>query len=157
MDLDAYKQLARNAYRKEYVANTPIGLREKAFLYPAATLLKGGLWIAGLGLLGMVFGVALAAPVFAAGMVAVAAGLPLLHTGSRLADRRAEQALERDIENGVLLEHFRRTMLPQPPVVAPESKVATLAAKEAFNAPTQPQPPFTPFRARVSVLRPATP
>lgn len=156
MDLDAYKQLARNAYRKEYVANTPLGLREKAFLYPAAAFLKGGLWTAGLGLIGMVFGVALAAPLFAAGMIAVATGLPLLHTGSRLADRRAELALERDIENGILLEHFKRTMLPQPQGGEPDSKLATLAAKEAFNTPAPTQPQFSPFKAPVPVLRPAT-
>ena len=133
MDLDTFRHLARKAYRKEYVAKTPIGLREKVFLYPAAGMLTGGLWVAGGTLAAMMFGFAIAAPVFAAALVTVAAALPLMHFGSALADRRAEYALERDINNGVLLAHFQQNMLPQPRMETAESKLIVLSAKESFN------------------------
>ena len=44
MNLDALKELARTAYRKEYAANTPMGFAEKIFYYPAVACFAGGLW-----------------------------------------------------------------------------------------------------------------
>ena len=172
MDLEGFKQLARNAYRKEYVAKTPVSFREKAFLYPAATMLKGGAWIAAAALTAMIFGVTAAAPVLAVSLLSVAAALPLMHFGSTLHDRRAEAALERDINNGTLIAHFQKQMLPQPrqetatfgPQPVPESSVSeaglskliVLSAKDSFNQPEAAKAPaYVPVPAPAQVLRPA--
>lgn len=155
MDLDTVRHLARNTYRKEYVAKTPISWREKFFLYPAAGLLKGGLCIAGGALCALMFGATVAAPILAASLLAVAVALPMLHMGSTLHDRRAELALERDIDNGILLTQFRQQMAPQPVAEPGMSKLIVLSAKESFNkpeaAPVQIPMPSVPM----PVLRPA--
>jgi hypothetical protein len=152
MEQDALRQLARKAYRKEYVAKTTIGFREKSFLYPAAALLKGGAWVAGIGLAGLVFGFAsIAAPVFAAGMIAIAVSLPLLHTGSTLVEKRADLALERDIDNGMLIDSYKRQFAPQPSAEASVSVLSTQAIKDAFNKPVTTAPPVA---APAPVLKP---
>jgi hypothetical protein len=148
MNLDALRAQACNLHRSEYILRTRPVWREKFFLYPAATLLKGGLVVAGLALGAMLFGVATAGFVFAGALVATAASLPLLSVGASLHDRRVEAALQRDFDAGLLTP-------PSPRVETPAPKLGDLSAGKSFNLPSVPptriMPPLSLPR-----LQPAT-
>ena len=140
MDLDALKELARTAYRKEYIKKQPLGRVENAIFGTGFAAFGFGCLavIGGLGMLA--FGAAAAGPVLLGGFFATAVfGLPVMALGGSISQDKAIRALEQDIENGTLVARFQREILLQRPsndTSLQPSPVGNLEARGAFSEAT---------------------
>ncbi len=128
----AIRELARRAYDKEYQEKTPAGRAEMAIAIPSAFLFGGGFWglVGGIG--AAVFGVPAAPAILFGSLLAMVAGATGM-LGSCIVSRdRADHALQRDLDNGTLVERFRQEVLQ--PAAAPSVKAAPPLADAGASA-----------------------
>jgi hypothetical protein len=128
MNIDAVKALARNAYKKEYDEKTPAG-PVAGFFGIGGALMVGGSFFGGIiGVGALLFGAAVAPAILTGAMLGFVFGMTGLIGGAVFANGRAQEALQRDLDNGTLVRRF------QDEVLAPSAGLSGPGPAAAFAA-----------------------
>jgi hypothetical protein len=120
LNIDAIKELAHKAFEKEYAEKTPTG--HWADIGAAGAILFAGGALTFFAILGFsALGAPVAAGVGMAALIATAGGGMGILTSMMMMDEKIEAALQRDLNNGVLVKRFQDEILA--PSATPPSPV----------------------------------
>jgi hypothetical protein len=133
LNIDALKKLARTTYKSEYYDKTPSGAVETGLLSLGVFFVAGALLAGAAGVGALLLSAAAAPALIAGAVVSAALGIGGIASGVAITTARAEHALNRDLNNGVLIHRFEDEVLASNMLLGPGAAAAFTAA--AGDAP----------------------